>query len=385
MSYWTAWLKANYPVEFMTASMSLDKGNTDKLAIFKQDCNNLEIEILRPDVNKSEPDFAVEDGAVRYALSALKGVGEAAMETVVCERNANGAFKDVFDFAERVDPKALNKRQVQGLASAGGFESLGVNRASMHGSAETILRYAQTIKADRESGQTGLFGGADMVEQNRPPLADVPEWPQLEKLAFEFKAVGFYLSAHPLDPRMKMLERLGVTPLGKIEMLMQDCVAMRPKIAGVLIGKQERIAKSGNKFAFLQISDPTGVMEVMIFSELLATARDMLVTGTNLLIDLDVQQKDDQVRVNGTNISLLDEAIKDKTRQTYIELINTQSIDQVKEILTTDGEGKAFVTFTVPINDNKYADIRLSKQYNLCPETMTAIQNLDGVESVRDV
>jgi DNA polymerase-3 subunit alpha len=385
IAYQTAWLKANYPVEFMAASMSLDKGNTDKLAVFKQDCDHFGIDILPPDINASASDFTVEKGAVRYALSALKGVGAAAMDSVVMERDKNGVYKDVFDFAERIDPKAMNKRQIQGLAMAGGFESLSINRAAMFNMAETVLRYAQNINADKDSGQAGLFGCDDLTEQNRPPLDQTPEWPQLEKLANEFKAVGFYLSAHPLDQRMAMLERLGVKPLGRIDDMMQDASFLKIKVAGVLIGKQERIAKSGNKFAFLQISDPTGVQEVMIFSELLASARDMLVTGTNLLIDLDIQQKDDQIRINGTSISLLDEAIKDKSRQTYIELSNTSSIAQMKHILDADGAGRAIVTFIVPINDNQNADIRIQGNYNLSIETMTAIQNLDGVVSVMDV
>lgn len=385
VAYQTAWFKANYPVEFMAALMSLDKGNTDKLAIFKQDADANNIEILQPDINKSDADFIVENGCVRYALSALKGVGESAMISVVSERKNNGAYSDVFNFAERIDPKALNKRQIQGLASAGAFEVIGINRASMYAMAETVLRYAQSINADKDSGQGGLFGGDDLQTQNRPALENLPEWPALEKLANEFAAVGFYLSAHPLDTRMAMLERLGVKPLGRIESMMQDASFLKIKVAGVLIGKQERIAKSGNKFAFLQISDPTGVQEVMIFSELLSSARDLLTVGTNLLIDLDIQQKDEQVRINGTNIRLLDHALADKTRHTYITLTDTAHMPQIKEILDHDGAGLALVTFTVPLNETQRVDIKIPGQFKLSPETMMAIQNLRGIQSVMDV
>ena len=385
VSYWTGWLKANYPVQFMTASMTLDKGNTDKLAIFKQDCIAHDIPVLSPDINKSYSDFAVEGESIRYALSALKGVGESAMTSVVAERDKNGAYKDVFDFAERIDPKSLNKRSLQGLASAGGFESLGLTRATMHGMSETILRYAQNINADKDSGQAGLFGGEDMAAQNRPPLDMVPEWPPLEKLANEFASVGFYLSAHPLDTKMAMLERLGVKPLGRLEDMMMDATYLKIKIAGVLIKKQERIAKSGNKFAFLQVSDPTGVHEIMIFSELLNDARDILTVGANLLIELEIQQKDDQVRMMGQGIVLLDNALSDKTRQTYITLLNTDHLAQIKDIIMSDGEGLSIVHFTVPIHNKQLADVKIKGSYKLSADAMYAIQNIDGVQSIMDV
>jgi DNA polymerase-3 subunit alpha len=385
IAYQTGWLKANYPVEFMTASMTLDKGNTDKLAIFKQDCVSNDIPVLSPDINKSVPDFSVEGKSIRYALAALKGVGENAMASIVAERDTNGIFKDIFDFAERIDPKALNKRSIQGLASAGGFESMDMTRATMHGMSETILRYAQNINADKDSGQEGLFGGADLATQNRPPLDTVQEWPPLEKLANEFGAVGFYLSAHPLDTKMVMLERLGVKPLGRLDDMMLDATYLKIKVAGVLIKKQERIAKSGNKFAFLQISDPTGVHEIMIFSELLASARDILTVGANLLIDLEIQQKDDQVRMMGQGIYLLDNALSDKSRQTYITLSNTDSLPQIRDIIVNDGDGLSTIHFTVPIQNDQLADIKVKGSYKLSPDAMYAIQNINGVQSIMDV
>jgi len=421
IAYQTAWLKANYPVEFMAASMSLDKGNTDKLAIFKQDCDANDIDVLTPDINKSLSDFCVEtientviaakaaihgsnseggevdpglrrddDGqknkAVRYALSALKGVGEAAMDNVVAERQANGAFKDVFDFAERVNPKALNKRQLQGLAAAGAFEPLNINRATLFDNAEPLLRYSQNVFADKDSGQGGLFGADDAAAaQPRPPLDPVQEWQALDKLATEFKAVGFYLSAHPLDQKMAMLERLGVLPLGHIEAKMENTDYYKGKVAGVLIKKQVRIAKSGNKFAFLQISDPTGVQEVMIFSELLAIHQNILEPGTNILIDLEIKSQDESLRMSGQGIKRLDDALKGKSRLTHITMTNVSGIAQLKDLLDHDGAGLATIHLTVPMNDKRHAEIRLPKEYALTPETVNAIQQLSGVNGLRDV
>lgn len=387
VSYWTAWLKANYPVQFMAASMSLDKGNTDKLAIFKQDCDANDVAILPPDINASDSDFKVEGEAVRYALSALKGVGESAMDVVVEERNKDGIFEDVFDFAERVNPKSLNKRQIQGLAAAGGFESLNINRATLYDNVENLLRYSQNVFADKDSGQGGLFGGNDSVSQPRPPMAFIPEWQELDKLAVEFKAVGFYLSAHPLDQRMVMLQRLGVLPLGHIEEKMQNTSFIKSKIAGVLIKKQVRVAKSGNKFAFLQVSDPTGVQEIMIFSELLALKQDLLEPGTNLLIDLEIQQKDDEnIRMLGQSITLLDDAVKDKARLSLITLDNTQSLSLLKELLDAEEKGgNATIHLILPLNDNENIEIGLKGTHKLNASTVNAIRQLSGVQGLRDI
>ncbi len=386
IAYQTAWLKANYPVEFMAASMSLDKGNTDKLAIFKQDADSNDISILPPDINKSEEDFSVQNQCVRYALSALKGVGENAMTIVVAERHTKGIFKDIYDFAERINPKALNKRQIQGLAAAGAFECLSLNRATMFDNAEALLRYSQNVFSDKDTGQGGLFMGEETVTHNRPPMDIKQEWQELDKLAFEFKAVGFYLSAHPLDQKMAMLERLGVMPLGSIEERMQDTSFIKSKIAGVLIKKQVRIAKSGNKFAFLQISDPTGVQEIMIFSELLALNQAILEPGTNLLIDLEVKQQDDSIRMSGQGIKLLDDALKDKYRLTYIELVKTDSLPQLGELLAEDGEGLAAIHLVLPTGQlNEFVEMKLNGSYKLSAATVNAIQQLNGVENLRDV
>ena len=386
IAYQTAWLKANFPVEFMAASMSLDKGNTDKLSIFKQDCDTNNIPVLAPDINMSEEDFSVQNQSVRYALSALKGVGENAMTSVVTERMKNGLFLDIFNFAERINPKSLNKRQIQGLAAAGAFESLNINRATMFINAEALLRYSQNVFADKDAGQGGLFMGEETVTHNRPPIDTIQEWQSLDKLAYEFKAVGYYLSAHPLDQKMVMLERLGVMPLGQIEARMQDTSFIKSKVAGVLIKKQVRIAKSGNKFAFLQLSDPTGMQEIMIFSELLALNQNILEPGTNILVDLEVKQQDDSIRMSGQGIKLLDEALKDKSKLTYINLSTAASLQQIKDLLAEDGVGLVTIHLVLPTgNDKEFVEMKLNGFHKLSVGTVNAIQQLKGVEGLLDV
>ncbi|MAM67646.1 MAG: DNA polymerase III subunit alpha, partial [Rhodospirillaceae bacterium] len=218
IAYQTAYLKANYPVEFLAASMTLDLGNTDKLNVFRQDLDRMQIPLLPPDINKSGVTFTVEtvvNGAttyaVRYALAAIKNVGHQAMEDVVAERDTNGIFADLADFATRLSTSGANKRQFENLVRAGAFDSVDPNRKRLYEGAEGVMRLANQSAQERSSGQESLFGGAVAEDDNvRLRLPDTLDWPVMERLTHEFEAVGSYLSAHPLDAYAGQLRRLRV-------------------------------------------------------------------------------------------------------------------------------------------------------------------------------
>ncbi len=205
VAYQTAYLKANFPVEFMAATMTLDMGNTDRLNLHRQELARLKVTLLPPDVNRSAPIFSVEElpggeRAIRYALAAVKGVGEQAMRSLVAERMANGPFKDLMDLSRRLDVRAVNKKMLENLACAGAFDGLVRNRRQVHAAVEMLVRNAHAMTEERESGQVSLFGGpATGGTLRAPALPDVPDWEPLERLRHEFDAIGFYLSAHPLD------------------------------------------------------------------------------------------------------------------------------------------------------------------------------------------
>jgi DNA polymerase-3 subunit alpha len=216
-------------------------------------------------VNLSEPMFKVEEGAIRYALAALKGVGEGAMEKLVAERVEHGPYKDLSDFVGRLDSKTMNKRQFETLVCAGGFDGIYPNRAELYVNAEMLLRHAHAQAEERASGQVSLFGGDEGISE-LPPLTKQQDWDILERLRYEFDAVGFYLSAHPLDTKAGQLAKQNIVSLADVQAALARKPSSRIQMAGILIRKQERVsAKSGNKFAFLQMSDSTGVYEVMIF------------------------------------------------------------------------------------------------------------------------
>ncbi len=377
VSYQTAWLKANYPVEFMAASMTLDAGNTDKLSVFKQELDRMGVDLLPPDINKSGVMFKVEEGCVRYALAALKGVGEGAMEKIIAERDTNGDFKDIEDFMGRLDAKVMNKRQFDGLICAGAFDSFNPNRSELHGNIEMLLRHASSLAEERESGQSSLFGG-EAVGSEMPAYAPTEPWDQLEKLSHEFDAVGFYLSAHPLDARMDQLEKMGITPLKHVAQKISRSPSGRVHMAGVLIRKQERVsAKSGNKFAFLQLSDSTGVYEVMIFSETLARSREFLIPGTGLLIHADAEMKDEELRFLGQVIEPLDEAMAGKVKELKIHIDASEAAQRLHDILKNAGQGNVKIHLYAHLEEH-IAEMEIKGKYSIPQDMMSTLQKTAG-------
>ncbi|MCI5059715.1 MAG: DNA polymerase III subunit alpha [Alphaproteobacteria bacterium] len=386
IAYQTAWLKANYPVEFMAASMTLDAGNTDKLSVFKQELDRMEITLLPPDINKSGVMFTVEeveDGtkAIRYALAALKGVGEGAMEKLLEGRQKDGPFKDLNGFASRMDTKAMNKRQFDGLICAGAFDSFGHTRAELYGNMELILRHAGKMAEERESGQSSLFGGggADGAGgDDLPPFVQVELWDSLETLSREFGAVGFYLSAHPLDARMGQLEKMGVVPFARVEDKLSRSSSSRLQMAGILIRKQERVsAKSGNKFAFLQLSDATGVYEVMIFSDTLARSREFLEPGTALLVNVDAQTQNEELRFTGQQIEPLDQALAGKVKEMTIHVDAAAAVEQLHTQLQQAGRGSVKVHLIAHIEGCEAA-FDLKGRYSIPSEMISTLQKTPG-------
>jgi DNA polymerase-3 subunit alpha len=388
IAYQTAWLKANYPVEFMAASMTLDYGNTDKLAVFKQECDRMGIAIFPPDINKSEVMFAVEklpfpegrglDSAIRYALAALKGVGHGAMEKVVQERK-NGQYQSLADFINRLDSRVLNKRQFEMLAAAGAFDTVYPKRAQLYENIETLLRHAQAQAEERESGQVSLFGDSQKSD-SLPPLKETPEWDGLERLRYEFEAVGFYLSAHPLDSKMEQLERMKIVPFARLAHDLENQPSSRVQMAGILLKKTEKVsAKSGNKFAFLQMSDATGVYEVMLFSETLSKARPHLEAGNALLLTCDADTKDEQVRLLGQIVEPLDAKLSRKLSELAVHIDAAAPVKKIYDLIAVEGRGQVRINIHARTAEGEVAEVALNGRWSLSPAAIAAIRSTPGV------
>lgn len=394
VAWHTAYLKANFPVEFIAGSMTLDISNTDKLNVFRQECARQGIALLPPDINRSQVEFSVEydkheKGAIRYALSAVRNVGAAPMAVIVAEREKNGPFKSLFDFAGRVEPTALNKRMLENLAKAGAFDNLEKNRAKVMASLETLVRFAQSKAEERASNQVSLFGGGK-TEERLPKLPDGQHWTPMEQLAKEFEAIGFYLSAHPLDAYQATLNRVGVkTHAAMLKQLHSSDQIF--KIAGTVISKQERTSqKSGNRFAFVQCSDATGMYEVMLFSEVLAKYRDLLEPGTNVVWRMAAKVDGEQPKLNGQGVEKLDDVAARAAAGIKILVDNAQPFDQIKGLLEKAGKGKGQVLLGLKLEEpglpgGLEADIKLATSYAITPNVRHQIRVLPGVVEVYDI
>lgn len=388
VAYQTAWLKANYPVEFMAASMTLDMGNTDKLAVFRQALTQMKIQLHVPDVNKSEVEFAVEGQSIRYALAAIKGVGIQAMESLVAERNANGPFASLEDFLKRMDSKTLNKKQFENLVAAGALDSIHPNRAQLFAGAESLVHYAAALAEERKSAQNSLFAmeetaSKDLIQHHLPQIM---EWSPLDKLAYEFQAIGFYLSAHPLDSKELQLERMRIITYNQIEEQLRDKPIMRVQLAGVLLKKSEKIsAKSGNKFAFLTLSDTSGVYEVILFSEILSRSRDFLEVGKSLLLSADAEPREEQIRLTVQDIKPLEDVLITKVHEVRLKLVHTNNMQQLKEIVMAAGEGKSVYKIAVFCPSvNKVVNLCLAGSYGFTPEIRDRLYRLPGLKNLTE-
>ncbi|MGE3623262.1 MAG: DNA polymerase III subunit alpha, partial [Bdellovibrionales bacterium] len=387
IAYQTAYLKANYPAEFFAASMNFEMGDTDKLNIFRQELARHRIPLLPPDINRSMPLFAVEPqgegkpSAIRYALAAIKGVGDAAMRALVKAREEKGPFRDLFDMAERLDSRVMNRKQMENLAAAGAFDGFNRNRAQVMAAVDMLLKHSQQSGHERSSGQSNMFGGADI---SRPALPTAKAWDDLTRLQHEFQALGFYLSSHPLDNYRAVLERMGVVPSGAIASRMRASGPNRFKLAGVILGKQERTAKSGNKFAFVQLSDGGGTFELTVFSELLAARRDLLEAGQAVIVEADAQgdtrngADGSEIRYIARNIDPLAQAAERAAQGIRIKVLDTTDIPEIQKILkpaanTTRGR----VTLLLEL-DEEEAELELPGAWVLTDAVKLSLRQIGG-------
>jgi len=388
VAYQTAYLKANYPVEFMAAIMTYDMQNTDKLEGFKTELQRLKIPLLPPDVNRSEVQFSVEfdehpSGAVRYALSAIKNVGETAMESLVREREANGPYTSIQDFAKRLDTRAINKRLLENLSRAGAFDTLEKDRSRMFYGVETIMRHAQASAEERASNQVSLFGGADEGPRFDLPLPKEP-WSKTETLNQEKAAIGFFLSAHPLDSYKTTLERLDVVPSNELVTYLRNGGGSPVRMAAIVGGRKEKIGRNGSRYAFVTMSDAGGTYEAMFFSEVLATSRELLDSGQPLLVTVDARLDGEQLRLGAQHVESLDAAVSKATKKVMVFVEDARALPALKTIVGQDGPGHGRIVF-VARTASQEIECPLNNGYRLSGQTIGRLKDVAGVSEVREI
>ncbi len=400
LAYQTAYLKANYPVEFLAASMTLDLGNTDKLNVFRQELDRLGIRLLPPDINRSDVTFAVETPtlpspangggknngkpAIRYALAAVKGVGAQAMSELIAERTARGRFKDLADFSRRLDAKSFNRRQFENLAKAGAFDSLNPNRAQTFVAAEQLLRHASLAAEERDSRQESLFAAIDPAFGPRPSLPLVTDWPPVERLQHEFAAIGFYLSSHPLDPYGKSLERAGIVRYGDLAAGLAANPTNRFRLAGIVVGRKERTSGRGNRFAFVQMSDSSGTFEVTLFSDVLREARALLDSGQPLVVTVDVRSEEDSLRLAAQKFEPLDTVVAHAAAGLRVFVGEPGALPSLKSVIARQAGGRGRITVVLGL-PSREVEIAIPGSFKVDPRTRAAVKSLPGIIDVHDI
>ncbi len=390
LSYQTAYLKANYPVEFLAASMTLDMGNTDKLAEFRREAQRLGVHVEPPSVNKSSRVFEVEGNTIFYSLAALKGVGAQAVDTIVAARGER-PFKDLTDFASRVDPKAINKRVLESLAAAGAFDALEKNRARVFAGCEAILRHAQRSGEDRASGQNELFGASSSASALRLP--DVEPWLPADRLSKEFDAAGFYLSGHPLDDYAVALKRMRVQSWAEFQLAARAGQAAG-KLAATVVSRQERRTKTGSRMANIKMSDPTGYFEAVIFQEGLVQHQRDLEPGNAVLVQVGADAQGDEVRLRIYGVEMLDQVAARNQRGLVVTVRPDTPIEQIAKRLQNGGnskpdtkvDAKGEVAIIVSLDGGQSeVEVKLPGRFSVSPQIAGNVRAVEGVLEVQEM
>ncbi|MEM8695125.1 MAG: DNA polymerase III subunit alpha [Pseudomonadota bacterium] len=392
IAYQTAWLKTHYREEFYAASMCYDMGNTDKLGIFLEDMRRAKVGCLPPCVNSSEALFSVEeqgDGyAVRYALAALKGVGQKAMEQLVTERETEGAFASLDDFAARVDPHLLNKRQLESLAGAGAFDGLEENRPAVFASAETILAIASSAADARETGQGGLFADGGDADIAHIRLSNEVQWPLAERMAQEKEAFGFYFSGHPVDNYKHLADAYGAQSYGVLCGMPAPAAGGRitDVMAGMVENVRKRTSRRGNPFVTATLSDSSGQFFASAFDEGPRLALEEAAQNGScglLNVELDWQPGEDMPRVTVQRFQPFEALANSKRVMMTVTVAEPAALARIADLLGENREGRGTVVFNAPLPKGGAARVVLGRHFVLDAELSEKIARTPGVTEAR--
>jgi DNA polymerase III subunit alpha len=385
LTYQTAWLKAHHRAEFYAASMSFDVALTDKLAMFVEDMRRGGVECLAPDINASHAHFTVENGAVRYALGALKGVGEKAMEALVEERERGGPFKSLEDFAARVDPRLLNRRQLESLAGAGALDSIKADRPAVFAAAETILAHAASAHDQRTSGQAGLFGvsSAEMAPIRLPRDAS---WTLAQRMAAEREAFGFYFSAHPVDAAKHLLAAHKVKSFAELaEVRIAEGERVGSTMAALIEETRWRTSAKGRRYMMATLSDPSGQFVVTAFDDDATAALEAAAKVGQcglLTVELDRRAGDETPRVTIKRFQPLTDLAKRTRLQMTVRVSDINAAELLRRELAEARGGNGLLRFVVPLASGGEAIVVAGRDYVLDAELAARIERATGEGSV---
>ena len=348
IAYQTAFLKAHYPVEFMTALLTCDMNNTDNVVKFISECREHGIAVLPPDVNESSKEFTVVGDRIRFGLAAVKNVGSGAIDSILECREEKGPYKSIFDFCERVDLRRVNRRVTESLIKAGAFDSFGARRSQLMSAMDDAMERAQSLHRDRAEGQMNLFtflqeeAGEERMD---PELPGVEEWSERRKLTFEKEALGFYITGHPLDRFKEEIRLFVTTDSARLkERFENDQVRM----AGVCTAIKTINTKKGDRMAFVSLEDEQGAVELVVFADVYQKNVEVLEKDDPILVSGKVSKDDKGEKIICADIVPLVEARERFTSHVAIELdadkLSTEQLWALKDILEAHrGECKTYL------------------------------------------
>jgi DNA polymerase-3 subunit alpha len=385
IAYQTAWLKTHHRAEFYAASMSFDLAQTDKLALFVEDIRRGGVECLPPDLNASSARFTVENGAVRYALGALKGVGEKAMEALVAERERGGPIASLEDFAARIDPRLLNRRQLESLAGAGAFDGMNADRPAVFAGAETILAHAASAHDQRTSGQAGLFGaGASEAAPIRLPRD--ASWSLAQRMAAEYEAFGFYFSAHPVETQAHLLAAHNVKRFGELaEIRISEGERAGATMAALVEETRWRTSARGRRYMMATLSDPSGQFVATAFDDAPCAALEAAAKAQTcglVTVELDRRAGDDAPRVTIKRFQPLETLAKATRLQMIVRAAGAGVVERVARELAGSRSGNGIVRIVVPIADGRSATVVAGRDYALDAEVAAKVERITGEGTV---
>lgn len=379
VSYQTAYMKAHYPVEFLAASMTLDMANTEKLNDFRQDASRLGIEVVAPSVQTSFRQFETGENRIYYSLAAIKGVGEGAVEHIVTVRDGK-PFASLEDFCLRIDPKQINRRVLESLINAGGFDCFGRDRAEMIGGLDRIIGYSQRAQESRVTGQSDMFGSGGASGPEKLILPAFQPWLASEKLLREYQVLGFYLTAHPLDTYRPVLEKLRVQNFADFSAAVKQG-ATAGRLAGTVTGKQERKTRTGNKMGIVTFSDASGQYEAVLFSEGLAQFRDLLEVGKSLVITVQAEERPEGIGLRIQTAQSLEEKSVQMQKALRVYVRDSGPLKTVARHLNTKGDGSVYF-IVIKDEGSREIEVELTEKYRISPEIAAALRSAPGVVDV---
>ena len=385
ISYQTAYLKAHYPVEFMCAIMDFDIANTDKIAFYVDEVRRMGIKVLVPDINKSDAFFKVEDGSIRFALTGIKGVGEAGMRSITEEREKNGVFKNISDFIHRVDIKQMNRKQLEALIRAGAFDCLDSNRNRLFSNIENILSHMAASYELKTSSQSSLFGTQELAAEVK--MKEALDWPELERLQREADAIGFYLSAHPLSVYSHSMELLGVETFVNATKGMKKGDIIMANLAGCVQSITKKISKNNKPFAIVNMSDTSCTYEGLVFDRTYDECLSASQSGLPLYVQakIEKQQEDLPAKMIFNMVKTLDDVITENSKGLIIEINDISAVRPIREILSHEHYGN-YKVYIKPVLDDWNVRIQLKNGYAFDNGgLLTNLRNLPGVTSVKEL